>query len=223
MVNAASYQPGFASGTWVSIFGDKLSTVTDSWKASDFVNGALPTSLDGVSVTINGLPAYVAYVSPTLINALVPDDPTTGAIQVQVTSGQLQSNLFSAQKAQFAPAFFLEGPGPYLVAQHADYTLVTSVSPAAPGEVIVLYGTGFGPGDPPLSTGQAVTTPSMLANAVQITVGGVAAPVDYSGLVGPGLYQFNVRVPDVPNGDAAVVAKIGGVASPAGGLVSVQK
>jgi uncharacterized protein (TIGR03437 family) len=66
-------------------------------------------------------------------------------------------------------------------------------------------------------------TPADLANTVQVTIGGVAAPVSYSGLVGPGLYQFNVTVPNVLNGDAAVVAQVGAVQTQAGALITIQQ
>jgi uncharacterized protein (TIGR03437 family) len=45
----------------------------------------------------------------------------------------------------------------------------------------------------------------------------------YAGLVEPGLYQLNVTVPaSLPNGDAAVVATIGGVSTLTGVSVTVQ-
>jgi hypothetical protein len=65
VANGASFGAGFAAATWVSIFGTNLAQATRTWQDSDFVNGLLPTSLNGVSVTINGLPAYVEYISPT--------------------------------------------------------------------------------------------------------------------------------------------------------------
>jgi uncharacterized protein (TIGR03437 family) len=38
------------------------------------------------------------------------------------------------------------------------------------------------------------------------------------------LYQFNVTIPDAaPDGDQAVIATIGGVASPATGSITVQR
>ena len=74
VANAGSYQTSFAAATWVAIFGTNLSQITYTWQASDIVNGALPTSLEGVSVSINGLPAYISYISPTQINVLAPDD-----------------------------------------------------------------------------------------------------------------------------------------------------
>jgi uncharacterized protein (TIGR03437 family) len=228
VTNGASFQNGFASATWVSIFGANLSQTTRGWQDSDIVNGLLPTSLSGVSVTINGLPAYVEYMSPTQINVLAPDDATVGAVQVQVTTAQGSSNIFTAQKQQFAPAFFTMG-GTYAAAQHADYSYVgkpgllagATSQPAKPGETILIYGTGFGPANPPLPSAQLVTTPALLANSVQFTIGGVVAHVGYAGLVEAGLYQFNVTVPNVPSGDAAVVAQIGGVQTQTGVLITI--
>jgi uncharacterized protein (TIGR03437 family) len=230
VANDGSFQTGFASAAWLAIFGTNLSASTYTWQASDFVNGALPTSLEGVSVTINGLPAYVEYISPSQINVLAPDDATTGPVQVQVTAAQQASNSFTAQKNQFAPAFFTIDNGLYVAAQHLDYSLVASANllagvtstPAQPGETIQIYGTGFGPANPAAPTGQLAATAAVLANPVQITIGGVAANVTYAGLVGPGLYQFNVTVPNLAAGDAAVIATIGGVSSPAGVSVTVQ-
>ena len=229
--NGASFQAGFASATWVSIFGTNLSQTTRLWQDSDFVNGLLPTSLSDVSVTVNGLAAYVEYISPTQVNVLAPDDATLGAVQLQVTTAQGKSNSLTAQKQQLAPAFFTIGGG-YVAAQHADYTYVgkpgliagVTTQPAKPGETILLYGTGFGPTSPPLPSAQLVTTPAVLANSVQVTIGGVPVPhVDYAGLVEAGLYQFNVTVPNVPGGDAAVVAQIAGVQTQTGVSITIQQ
>jgi uncharacterized protein (TIGR03437 family) len=231
VANDASFQAGIASAAWISIFGANLSQTTRGWQAGDFVSGTLPVALDGVAVTVNGLLAYVGYVSPTQVNVLAPDDATAGAVQVQVTTAQGKSNIFTAQKQPFAPAFFWMAGGPYAAAQHADYTYVgkpgliagVTTQPARPGETILLYGTGFGPTNPPLPSAQLVAAPAVLANSVQVTIGGLPAPVAYAGLVGAGLYQFNVTVPNVPNGDAAVMAQIGGVPTQAGVLITIQR
>jgi uncharacterized protein (TIGR03437 family) len=227
--SAATFLPPIASATWVAIVGTNLSQTTYTWQGTDFVNGQVPTSLEGVSVSINGIAAYVEYISSTQINVLAPDDATVGPVQVQVTVAGQTSNSLSTPKAQFAPAFFTFGDG-YVAAQHLSYVPVGApnllpgvvTTPAQPGETIVLYGTGFGPTNPPLPTAQLVITPEPLANSVQITIGGVMAPVTFNGLVGPGLYQFNVTVPNLPSGDAAVLAKIGGAATQTGVSVTVQ-
>jgi uncharacterized protein (TIGR03437 family) len=230
--NAASFLPTIASAAWISIFGTNLSTSTYLWQSSDFVNGQLPTSLQGVSVTVNGVPAFIEYISPTQINLLAPDNATTGSVQVQVTTAQQLSNSLTAQKNQFSPAFFAIDNGVYVAALHADYSLVGSANllpgvtttPAQPGETLLLYATGFGPTNPATPTAQLVTTPATLANSVQVTIGGVVAPVIYAGLVEAGTYQLNVTVPNLPNGDAAVVATVAGTAVTQTGVsITVQQ
>src|ERR1039458_9202097 len=231
VLNGGSFQSGFASATWVSVFGTNLSASTENWSTSSFANGLLPTSLDGVSVTINGIPAYVNYISPTQINVLAPDDATTGAVQVQVTAAGQTSNSFPAQKQQFAPAFFTFAGGKYVAAEHANYSYLgapgliagVTTTPAQPGEIILLYGTGFGPTNPALPTANLVTTAEPLTNKVTLTIGGVTANVQFAGLVESGLYQFNVTVPSLPSGDGPVVATIGGVSTQTGVSIMVQQ
>jgi uncharacterized protein (TIGR03437 family) len=230
VANAGSFQSGVASATWIAILGSNLSTTTYTWQASDFVNGMLPTSLQGVSVTIDGVPAFVEYISPTQINVLAPDDATTGPVQVQATTAQQASNSLTVQRAALFPAFFTIGDGKYVAALHLDYSLVGSAGllpgvttrPAQPGETIAIYATGFGPTNPASPTAQLVSTPEPLANSVQVTIGGVAASVTYAGLVGPGTYQLNVTVPNLPAGDAPVVATVGNFSTQSGVSVTVE-
>jgi uncharacterized protein (TIGR03437 family) len=230
VANAGSFQSGVASATWVAILGSNLSTTTYTWQASDFVNGMLPTSLQGVSVTIDGVPAFVQYISPTQINVLAPDDASTGPVQIQVTAAQQASNTVTVQKSAFSPALFTIDNGKYVAALHLDYSLVGSAgllpgvttTPAQAGETIAIYATGFGPTNPATPTAQLVTTPNPLANSVQVTIGGVNASVTYAGLVAPGTYQLNVTVPNLPAGDAPVVATIGNFTTQTGVSVTVQ-
>jgi uncharacterized protein (TIGR03437 family) len=228
--NAGGYQANFASATWTAIFGTNLSQITYAWQVSDIVNGALPTSLQGVSVTINNIPAYISYISPTQINVLAPDDTATGPVPVVVTVGGQASNSFTTQKNQFSPAF-LTFNGTYVAAEHLNYTLLgppglfpsAPTTPAAPGETIVLYGVGFGPTNPAQPTGQLPTTAPPLANNVTMTIGGIAVTPAFAGLSGSGLYQFNVVVPaSLGSGDAALTATVGGVPTQTGVMVTVQ-
>ncbi len=222
VTNAASFQPGAAPATWISIFGSNLAATTYTWQSSDFVSGALPVSLQGISVTVNGTPAYVEYVSPTQINALAPDDTTTGPVQVLVNVAGQTSNAASVTLGALAPAFFTVDSAGHVAALHADYSAVTAASPAQAGETILLYGTGFGATSPATPTGQVVSAPAALANAPQVTIGGAAATVSYAGLVESGTYQLNVVMPGgVAAGDAVVVATIGGVSTQSGVAVAV--
>ncbi|HUA61429.1 MAG TPA: IPT/TIG domain-containing protein, partial [Verrucomicrobiae bacterium] len=233
VANAGSYATNLASATWVAIFGANLSQQPNAyiWQTNDFVNGALPTSLQGVSVTINGIAAYIYYISSTQINVLAPDDPTTGSVPVVVTVAGEASNSFTVQKNAFSPAF-LTFPNDNVAAEHLDYSLLgpaglfpsATTTPASPGETVILYGVGFGPTSPALPTGQIVPPGGEpLANTLTMTIGGVAVTPSFAGLSSSGLYQFNVTVPaSLTSGNAAVSATIGGAGTQTGVVLAVQ-
>ncbi len=221
VLNAAIAQPVIASGGYVSINGTGFGTTTRLWNSTDFSGPNLPTSLSGVSLAINGKPAYVEYISPTQINAIVPDDPAVGPVQVQVTTPQGASYTGNALKQALAPAFFSSQSGEtnYAIAVHQDGTMVGSSgiysTPAVPGETIEIFGTGFGPTSPASPTALEPAQPSPLAAPVGITIGGVTAKVTWAGLVEAGLDQIDVVIPQVAAGNQPIQASIAGFQSPA--------
>jgi len=229
--NAASSQSGLASGAWLTIFGTNLSAVTDNWTSS-IINGQLPISLDGVTVTVGGQPAYTQYISPTQINAVAPN---VGAGMVSVTvsgpDGATVAAMATSQTVQ--PAFFQWGA--YAVATHLDFSpavkngaISETTLPAAPGETIILWGTGFGPAAPPVPIGAVVPSgPAYLAaNPVTVTLGNTPATV-YSAALAPGfaaLYQIAIRIPDsLADGDYSIVATVSGANSPSNALLTVER
>ena len=230
VVNGASFQGGVSSGAWISIFGTNLASTTRNWRNDEIVNGELPTQLDGVSVTIDGKPAAVYYISPTQLNVQTPDDGATGAVPVQVTA-PLGTAAATAQMQQFSPGLF-SFDGKYVAAQHADYSFVgkpnllsgATTTPAKPGEVVLLWGTGFGPSDPATPAGQLVTQAAALANRVTVLIGGEQADVQWAGITGAGMWQINVAVPgDLANGDATVVVEAGGLRTQGNALITIQR
>jgi uncharacterized protein (TIGR03437 family) len=52
------------------------------------------------------------------------------------------------------------------------------------------------------------------SDAVQILIDNAPVSLQYSGLSGAGLYQFNLTVPNLPAGDHTVSATIAGVTTP---------
>lgn len=232
VVNGASFQPGIASSAWITIFGTNLSQSTRLWTSSDFVDNNLPTELDGVSATVNGSPAYVSYVSPTQVNVLVPDDATVGQVQVQLITAQGASNAFAVDKRAMAPTFFQFSGTSYAAATRANGTYVGkpgliqggTFAPAKPGEIISLWGTGFGLTNPWLPAAKLVTHAATLANSVTILIGGQQAQVSFAGRSASGLDQFNVTVPaTLADGDHTVLARIGGVQTQGGVFVTVGR
>jgi uncharacterized protein (TIGR03118 family) len=215
VVNDASASAGIAPNTWISITGANLAETTRVWNAGDFSKDALPTEIDGVSVAINGDPAYVYSVSPTRIIALTSTDLATGSAKVTTNNNGLTSGTATIQAQALAPAFFPSSDGKHVAATHSDGSTVgpagtSGATPAKPGETIALYGTGFGPTNPAIPDGKLVTVASPLVNPPTIMIGGTAAEVAFAGLSGPGLYQFNVTVPaTTPDGDIPVTAQLG--------------
>ncbi|MEO8597149.1 MAG: hypothetical protein ABI759_27770 [Candidatus Solibacter sp.] len=236
VVSAASLVPATAPGTWLSIFGTSLANTARSWRDTDFVSGRLPISLEGVSVAINGKAAAIAYVSPLQLNVLAPDDTATGLVQVQVRNIFGLSDSVLALQQTAAPAFFQfnTASANYVAGTHADGTYLagpalnrqgTSGTAAKPGETIVLYGTGFGATVPAVSAATLVPAPAPLAHPedLRIRIGGIDSRVDFAGIVSPGLYQFNVVVPQVADGDQTISAELRGLLSQPTLLLTVQR
>ena len=120
VVSGASFQPGIVPGSWLTIKGSNLSPVaSDTWDKA-IVNGNLPTSLDGVSVSVGGKPAYVYFISPGQINVQAPD-VGAGPVPVTVTTPSGTSAAVTATVVAQAPAFFL-WPGSQAVATLANRT-----------------------------------------------------------------------------------------------------
>jgi len=232
VVNAEGGVATIAPNTWVQINGSNLGPTGDTriWQSSDFVNNQLPTSLDGVSVTVNGQPAYVYYISPTQVNILTPPNALSGSVPVQVSDNGVISANFMVQAQAESPSFFVFGAGPYIAAIHADgsYLGPTSLypgltTPAHPGETIVLYANGFGSTSIPVVSGSETQSGTLSPTPV-ITIGGVAAKVTFAGLVYPGEFQFNVVVPpSLANGDQPTMAMYNGLTTQAGTLITVQQ
>jgi uncharacterized protein (TIGR03437 family) len=231
-VFSASAFGGFivaAPGAWIEIYGSNLASDTTGWSAADFNNGTAPTLLDHVSVDIGGKPAFVDYVSPTQVDALLPFDLATGGdAPLTVTTGDGASTPFNVSihptaAGLLAPPSFKFGGSQYVVAQFVDGTYVLPAAaiagitsrPAKPGETIVIYGVGFGGVTPNIAAGQIVNEANQLVLPLHIRFGQSTAQVRYAGLAPNlvGLYQFNVVVPDVADSDQVPVTfDLGGVA-----------
>ncbi|MCE5308034.1 MAG: PQQ-binding-like beta-propeller repeat protein [Acidobacteriales bacterium] len=232
VVNAAHFQPGFASATWITIYGNNMAPTSRTWRLSDFVGNKLPTQLDSVSVNVNGRPAFISYISPAQINVLAPDDSTLGSILVEVITPDGLSAPVAADKDAFAPGWFMFDPDgrKYIAAVHPDGAYLGKAGlypaldfrPAKPGDTVMLFGTGFGTADPPTPTSDLVSQPGRLTNQVSVRIGGSPAEVRWAGLVSPGLYQFNVVVPNVPDGDQEVIAEIAGFHTQAGAYITIH-
>jgi len=153
VVNAASFAPdperGLAvvRGRLYSIFGENLAP-----SGQEAARIPLPTTLNGTSVTVNGISTRLLYVSPTQINLQVPFGitATTPTIPVVVTTSAGASDPVNVTLLYAAPGIFTQngsgcGPGAILnVAADRTVTINSPSQSASPGSYLSVYGTGLG-------------------------------------------------------------------------------
>ena len=231
IISASGYG-AFASvapGSYMEIYGTNLAFDGRTWAASDFQGTTPPTTIDGVSVTVGGQPAYVYLTSglssnpqPAQISALIPSGVGAGQQPVVVTTpwgktsqfnvnvnpvepGLLAVPAWNIGGTQYAVSLFPSAP-PYTYVLPPDAIAGIPSQRAKAGDTIVLYGIGFGPVNPNITANQPGAS-SSLTGSLQISMGGVQVPaanIQYAGLAPDfyGLYQFNVLVPPgVPAND----------------------
>jgi uncharacterized protein (TIGR03437 family) len=208
VVDAASFKSPMGAGALVSLFGSQLATATIG--ASSI---PLPTTLANATVFVNNAPAPLIFVSAGQINFQMPFD-ASGQVQVRVDREGQRGNTVTAQVGRRAAGIYTFAGTPYGIVQNAsrsnafpwpDTPTFAGVPKAAarPGDVLVLYGSGFGPVNPGVATGAAAgsDTLSRLTENPRVSFGpnffGPFADPLFVGLAPGfvGLYQLNVEVP----------------------------
>jgi uncharacterized protein (TIGR03437 family) len=175
----------------------------------------LPTSLGGVSMSVNGVNAPLYSVTPTQIVFQTPwstDTVATVEVHASFTSPFDPELQFSTSAASghgaFLPLATLSGTSGCceVMAVHQNWGgFVTSDAPAQTGEVLHVYGTGFGgvdqtqsdgvpaPANPPARTVAPITCWTLGTD----TVTRLDIPVLFAGLA-PGIvgyYQLDIQLP----------------------------
>jgi uncharacterized protein (TIGR03437 family) len=225
--SATTIQPG----SWISIYGTNLASALTVWK------GDFPTSLGGTSVTINGKPAFLYYVSATAIAAQAPDDTATGTVPVVVTTANGTASS-TVTLGQVGPSFSLLGDpknhvagiilhgSTYDVIGPTGSSLGYPTVAAKKGDTIVLFGVGFGPTTPAVRAGAAVATAGVLPSTSTLTfnINNVPVKPDYAAVTSAGLWQFNFNsLPaGLGTGDVPITATINGVTTPTNFVIALQ-
>jgi uncharacterized protein (TIGR03437 family) len=200
-------------GTILQIFGSNLSA-----SAMQATMAPLPTALGGTSVTIGGIAAPLYYASPNQIDAQLPYELVPGnSYQVFVNNNGAIGVPNAIQIAAATPGVAASASG-QIIAQHANYSLVSETSPAVPGQYLVIYLSGLGLTNHAVADGAAAPN-SPLSNplvAPTLTLNGTGIPISFAGLTpsAVGLYQINFQVPPgTPNGNWQLVVSQGGQSS----------
>jgi uncharacterized protein (TIGR03437 family) len=218
-------------GEWISIYGSNLGPATPViW------NGNFPTQLGGTSVTIDGFAAYLYYVSAGQVNVQVPDDPNVNRTVAVVVNVGSQSVTSSVKLAAVAPSFALLGDnlhiagiilrtdgsgaygnGTYDIIGPTGASLGYKTVAAKAGDVIELFGFGFGPTSPTVPSGRLFSGSAATTNAVTLMIGNTPVVTSFAGISEAGTYQFNLTVPaGLGAGDVSVTASVAGVSTATG-------
>jgi uncharacterized protein (TIGR03437 family) len=231
IVNSAASAVGFlAPNTIASVYGKNLSWSTVAVQASDIQNGLLPTVLPGagVRVIVGNIPAHLFYVSPTLINFLVPSILKPGPVTLYVEVDAHSGPLVDLTLDETGPGLFQQ-PDLTPSAVRLDGSLITPDKPITPGEIAVFFATGLGTTKPPADYGRAATVASWVT-AVEdsdILIDGARLEpgnIFYIGLAPTfaGLYQINIRIPDWAPQNAEIRVRVGKKTSPEGVHLPLQ-
>ncbi len=218
IVNGASFAPGSVSlspGSIISIFGVSLASSTVSASSVP-----LPNTLANTRVEIDGQTAPLFFVSPGQVNAQVPAEISPSSVSLQVRNGTQVTPAVEITLGPAGPGIFSldsSGSGPGAITHADSQVAVSATFPARPGEFLQIFANGLGPVTPPVATGFPASAEvlSTTDSGVEATIGGVPAEVSFSGLAPGfvGLYQMNVRVPEIADGVAEVIVTVNGSAS----------
>lgn len=212
ILNSASFAPvtnPIAPGQFITLFGSGLGPATPLVAPTV----PFPTSLGGISVTVQGRPAPLYFVSANQISALVPFATSGISADVVVRAGNQESNRVTVGVSRTAPGVYSlsqNGIGPAAMLK-ADFSIVSPTNPGRPGETILIYLTGLGAVDPPVGDGAAAPTNTLsrITSNVNVYIGGQRATVSFAGAAPgfAGLYQVNAVIPpNVPAGNAVPLA-----------------
>jgi uncharacterized protein (TIGR03437 family) len=213
--NGAGSTPvnGVAPGSIVSIFGANLAASTAVAPSSP-----LPQALGAVTVTMGDRLLPLFFVSPSQINLQLPVDLQPGAATLTVIAAGAPNVQAPFTVVRNAPGLFpqIVNGQSFALAFHADGTLVTPGAAAQIGELLTMYGAGFGPTNPARLEGFYLPASPVytLVDAVSVSAGNgtlsASSAFALAGSVGVDAVQFTLTDPSLSGTNATVSVTING-------------
>lgn len=229
VANAASFAGGtIAPGEIVAIFGSAMGGT--QLQTAIPISGQIGSVLAQTRVLFDGIPAPVLYTQNGNIGVVVPYAVAgQSSSQVQVEYQGVKSTAVSMPISAAAPGIFtFDSSGKGQAAALNDGTVNGVAHPAAPGSIVVLYGTGAGLMAPADSDGRLAAPPLGKPQlSVAVRIGDFDAEILYQGAA-PGLVsgmlQVNARIPKEikPSDTVPVSLIVGGIASQPAVTLSVR-
>ncbi len=197
--NAASYLGTMAPGSLVALFGENLADQKYP-NPFDTTAGKFPNTVAGVSVSVNGVPAALTYISPTQINFQIPWETAPGpAVNIKVTRNSVDSNVEPVMiEANTSPSMFIK-----------DYNTGAVWVTGCTQGVCTMWGNGFGPKASSSPDGVPWSAGSKTTQTCTLTIGGQAAHVHYCGAApGEVIDQLNFEYPSGLSGSSVYPATL---------------
>lgn len=229
IVNASDYSAGpFAPNSVVSIFGSNLSWYTHALEQGDIAGNTVPVTMANTQVYVDNAAAPLLYVSPVQINFIIPGNQIQGDVPIRVVRQGVSGPPVILTLAESAPALFRQETG-YAIATHGDWQLLTDISPAVGGEIVVIYLTGLGRTQPNPAPGELPTgaAPMLWLKNLTVFLDGTALPsyrVKYAGATpyNAGLYQLNLELPPETGPNPEIRLSVGSQTSGPGVRLPLQ-
>jgi uncharacterized protein (TIGR03437 family) len=223
-VTGANYRPGWVPGSLGIVFGTGITGIEGDSGLVSAPQVPFPTTLAGVSVTVNGVAAPMIALAKSAdgleqINLQVPfgiQAPGTATVVITVNGDTL--TVLNVPILRVQPGIFQQGSSQFAAALHGDdYSVVTPDNPARPGEIILLFLTGLGQTNPAVATNVPGPTPAPRTVSDPVVGLNNAGVENFGGYYAPTLvtaYQINFRVSqDAQTGNLEINVVVDGVSS----------
>lgn len=155
---------------------------------------------------------------PQMTIEIPVDAPVGSAAVIVTTTAGGPSAPFNIPLTQYAPVLLTNFNGSVVSPAHqSNGAVVTSTSPAIPGETIVVYAIGLGPTNPVVPTGATSPQSAAVTTTTPTVSVGTRAATNVSASLVPGYvgyYQLSFTVPaGTPSGSVGLTVTIGGTTS----------
>lgn len=226
--DAASATPigsaGISPGEILTLYGTELGPTQVTTLKLDSAGANVTTSLEGTQVLFNGTPGAMIFTYTGQIAVVVPYEiASQSTVGVEVSYLGIKTNPITFNVVPATPALFTlnqAGTGDAAVVRYKDSSIISASNPASPGDLLELYGEGYGVTSPLLADGAVVSAnlPKPVAKTVVLIDGNPVTPIYAGGASGDvnGVLQVNFTVPQLAPGSHQLQIQVGDATSRTG-------
>ena len=214
---ASSSTTGISPGEIVTLFGQQLGP-TQLTTLTVNSSGLVDTTLQGTQVLFNGVPGPMIFTSSGQVAVVAPYSiASLSTVNVVVSYLGIQTSPIQFKVVPANPGLFtLPNSKDAAIVRVLDGSVVSTASPASPGDTLELFGEGYGVVSPGLPDGAVVSAFPVPAT---LLIDGQPVSTLYAGGAGGdvnGVLQVNFIVPQLTAGAHKIQIQVGSAVSPAG-------